>query len=137
MKNFIVFLSTISILSAGTTMVRDSSTHLIWEDTTHSEETKVTFKEAKSYCKELQLGEYNNWRLPTLGELLSIVNYKKYKPAIIDGFTQVNKDTLYWSSTPYIKEADEYWGVSFKDGSTSNASINYDRYVRCVRYDKR
>jgi hypothetical protein len=136
MKSFIVFLSTLSILSAEATMIRVANTNLIWEDTTHAEETKVTFNEAKSYCSELELGGFKDWRLPTLQELLTIVDYKRYKPAIIKGFNQVNRDTLYWSSTHYIKEADEYWGVSFKDGSTSNASINYDRYVRCVRDDK-
>jgi len=133
MKQFIIFLSTISILSAEATMVKDTSTNLLWEDTTHVKETKVNFTQAKSYCEDLELGKYKDWRLPTLQELLSIVNYKRYKPAILKGFSYTNIDTLYWSSTPYIKEADEYWGVSFKDGSSSNAAINYDRFVRCVR----
>ena len=133
MKKIIAILFSMSLLTADATIVRVKGSNLMWEDTTHSEETKVTFMEAKSYCRDLKLGRYSDWRLPTLQELLSIVNYKRYKPAIINGFSHVNRDTLYWSKTPYIKESDEYWGVNFKDGSSSNAAINYDRYVRCVR----
>ncbi len=128
-----MILSTISILGAEQTIIKDDTTKLLWEDTKHVEQTKVTHTQAVSYCSTLEIGEHNDWRLPTLDELLSIVDYKRYKPAILKEFSHHNKDTLYWSSTPYVKSADEFWGVSFKDGSTSNASISYDRYIRCVR----
>ena len=128
-----MILSTISILSAEQSMIKDETSKLLWEDTEHVELTKVTYTQAVSYCGALETGEYTNWRLPTLDELLSIVDYKRYKPAILKEFKYYNKDTIYWSSTPYVKSSDEFWGVNFKDGSTSNASINYDRYIRCVR----
>lgn len=133
MKNVIVMLLALSALNAETTMIKDNATQLIWEDTVHVELTKVTHTQAERYCSKLELGELKGWRLPTLSELLSIVDYKKYKPALLKEFTHINKDTLYWTSTPYVRSSDEYWGISFKDGATSNASITYDRYVRCVR----
>ena len=133
MKKFMVMALVVSALNAETTMVKDNATKLIWEDTVHVELTKVTHTQAEKYCSKLELGEMKDWRLPTLNELLSIVDFKKYKPAILKEFTYINKDTLYWTSTPYVRSADEYWGISFKDGATSNASISYDRYVRCVR----
>ncbi len=132
MKKLMILLSTLSILSAEQTMVKDDVNKLLWEDTMHVELTKVNYTQAKNYCEELKIEEIDNWRLPTLQDLLTIIDYKRYKPAILKEFNHFVTDTLYWSSTPYARSADEYWGVSFKDGSTSNASMNYDRYVRCV-----
>lgn len=132
MKKITLLLSTLALLHAEPTMVKDDSTKLLWEDTPHVELTKVNYNQAKQYCEELTIEKYENWRLPTLQELLTIVDYKRYKPALLKEFSYVDDETLYWSNTPYVRSSDEYWGVSFKDGSTSNASINYDRYVRCV-----
>ena len=130
-KTITLLLSSLIFLSAETTLIKDDVHKLMWEDTKHVDETKINHIQARSYCKNLELGELN-WRIPTLTELLSIVDYKSYKPAILKEFNRVDNDTLYWSSTPYARSSDEYWGVSFKDGSTSNASETYDRLVRCV-----
>lgn len=37
-----------------------------------------TWKEAKGYCRELHLGGYDNWRLPTRAELNKVSNIKMY-----------------------------------------------------------
>lgn len=132
-KTLIFVLTSLSILSADATIVKDDKHKLLWEDSEHVEDTKVTHMKAQAYCSNLEIGGYTNWRVPTLSELLSIVNYKRYKPAILKEFNYVNKDTIYWSSTNYAKSSDEFWGVNFKDGATSNASQTYDRYVRCVQ----
>lgn len=132
MKKILIVLSALTALNAEYTIIKDDMTKLMWEDTPHTSETKVNYQEATQYCSDLKLGEIENWRLPTLMDLLSIVDYKRYKPAIKKEFSHVNKDTVYWSSTSYAKSDDEYWGVSFKDGATSNVTTNYDRLIRCV-----
>ena len=133
MRIILMITLAFSMMMAEATMIKDPKSNLIWEDTMHVSEVKITHIKAKTYCAELKLGDFENWRLPTLQELLSIVDYKRYKPALVKEFKHTNKDTLYWSSTPYAKSSDEFWGVSFKDGASSNASETYDRYVRCVR----
>ena len=130
-KTIVLLFISITWLSAETTLIKDDVQKLIWEDTKHVEETKINHIQAVDYCKSLALGDFK-WRIPSLNELLSIVDYSSYKPAILKEFNRVDKETLYWSDTPYARSSDEYWGVSFKDGSTSNASQTYDRYVRCV-----
>ena len=133
MRIILMMSIALSMMMAETTMIQDSKRNLLWEDTMHVEEVKITHIKAKVYCAELTLGGFENWRVPTLKDLLSIVDYKRYKPSLMKEFKYSNKDTLYWSSTHYAKTSDEFWGVSFKDGATSNASETYDRYVRCVR----
>ncbi|RRS30204.1 MAG: hypothetical protein P794_08015 [Epsilonproteobacteria bacterium (ex Lamellibrachia satsuma)] len=122
-----------SVIMAETTMIKDPKTNLMWEDTQHAENVKITQIKAKEYCRELTLGSFDDWRLPTLAELLSIVDYTRYKPAILNAFSHTEKESFYWTNTAYADTSDEFWGVNFKDGATSNAAEYYDRYVRCVR----
>ncbi len=136
MRSILIMTVALSMAMAETTMVKDPATNLVWEDTKHAEKEQVTYLEATSYCETLKLGEHNDWRVPTLKELLSIVDYTRYEPAVLKEFTRVDPDELYWSSTEYTNKSTEFWGVVFEDGDTDNASAIYDRRVRCVRAAK-
>ena len=133
MRSILIMAVAFSLSMAETTILNDPTTNLMWEDTKHAEEGQVTYLEANTYCKALKLGGHNDWRVPTLKELLSIVDYTRYEPATLKEFSQVDKDRLYWSSTTYANKSTEFWGVVFEDGDTDNASAIYDRRVRCVR----
>jgi hypothetical protein len=78
--------------------VTDKETGLMWQQ---GETGAMTWKAALSYCENLQLADYDDWRLPSRNELQSIVDYQAV-PAI-------NKEAFpgaisgeYWSSTLYI-----------------------------------
>jgi len=133
MRIVFIMAVTLSMVMAEPTMVKDPETNLVWEDTLHNTEGKVTHIEAKAYCEALKLGTFENWRLPTLNELLSIVDYRRYKPAILEEFKRVDNDTIYWSNTVSARANDDFWGVVFRDGSTKTVSGLYGRYIRCVR----
>ena len=133
MRSILIMAVAFSLSMAETTIVKDPSTGLMWEDTKHTEDGQVTYIEADSYCVDLKLGEHDDWRMPTLKELLSIVDYKRNEPATLKEFSRVDQDKLYWSSTAYASKSTEFWGVMFEDGNTDNASAIYDRRVRCVR----
>jgi len=133
MRSILIMAVAFSLSMAETTIVKDPSTNLMWEDTEHVENGQVTYLEANSYCDALKLGEHADWRVPTLKELLSIVDYKRYEPAILKEFSRIEQDKLYWSNTPYANKSTEFWGVDFEDGDTDSASAIYDRRVRCVR----
>ena len=132
-KIILMFVLSSVLIFAEATMVRDTRTGLMWEDTPHAKETKITHPRAKAYCKALRLGGFENWRLPTIKELLSIVDYSRVEPATFKAFDHVEEESFYWSATPVAGEDDEFWGVNFKRGESSRASEYYDRYVRCVR----
>ncbi len=136
MRSILIMAIALSFSMAETTIIKDPSTNLMWEDTKHVEDGQVTYLEADSYCEALKLGGHDNWRIPTLKELLSIVDYKRYEPATLKEFSHVDEDRLYWSSTEYANKSTEFWGVVFEDGDTDNASAIYDRRVRCVRADR-
>ena len=136
MRNIFIMIMAFSLSMAEITIVQDPSTNLMWEDTQHAEDGQVTYLEADAYCTTLKLGGFNDWRIPSLRELLTIVDYTRYEPATLKEFGRVDQDKLYWSSTPYANKSMEFWGIVFEDGDVDNASALYDRRVRCVRVIK-
>ncbi|CAK0780905.1 hypothetical protein CCP4SC76_7640004 [Gammaproteobacteria bacterium] len=104
--------------------ILDSQTNLIWDK---SYKTNLTFDEALAYAdqvnKDSYLG-YNDWRVPTVSELISLVDYTKYDPA--SKFPNMPPSNFYYS--------DFAWYVYFGDG---DAGYKYGRSsglaVRLVR----
>ncbi len=131
MRKIVLFLFSVGVLTAGD-MAVDSRTGLTWQDNRFVESERVTYMQAEKLCKELRLGKHNDWHIPTIRELLSIIDYKKYDPAILDGFS-VDDASYYWSSTQYMGDPDKVWGIDFKDGAIDANGKAYDRRVRCVR----
>ncbi|MEA1917856.1 MAG: DUF1566 domain-containing protein [Campylobacterota bacterium] len=110
----------------------DKTTSLLWQDSFDNVDLAITHNEASQYCSKLVVDDYSSFRLPTVEELQSIIDLKKYKPAIINGFKYVDTE-YYWSSTPYAGDKSEFWAISFKSGESNTISENYDRHVRCVK----
>ena len=78
--------------------------------------------------------EKKAWRLPTLEELISLVDYSRYNPALPEGhlFKNVNASG-YWSSTTFADNPSSAWFVYFYDGYVGYYGKFYNYYVRCVR----
>jgi len=136
MRFILLFSLLFSYSQAEITMIQDPRTNLMWEDTPHVREAKIRQPRAKEYCEELTLGGFNDWRLPTIQELLTIIDYKRVSPAILREFSYTEDESFYWTKTRVADEDDAFWGVNFKRGYSSKASEYYDRYVRCVRNSK-
>ena len=66
-------------------IIIDKKTGLFWQDNEESKTQKGNFEEAISYCEQLSLQGYNDWRLPNINEFYSILDYSK-SPAISDIF---------------------------------------------------
>jgi len=95
--------------------------------------TTITQLRAKEYCNELRLSGFKEWRLPTIQELFTLMDYNRVSPAILKAFFYVKDESSYWTKTHVADEDDTSWGVNFKCGASSKAS---EYYVRCVRDDK-
>jgi hypothetical protein len=114
----------ISTSVAANTVV-DTVTGLIWQKMTPSN----TYSQADSatYCSGLSLGGYvSGWRLPTVRELLSLVDYSTTgSAAMIDpvAFFGEPADT-FWSSSGL-------WDIWFNGGYFGRGASNHR--VRCVQ----
>ena len=111
-------------------IVTDNSTGLQWQDDAVGNDK--SWQGALNHCEVLSLDGFNDWRLPNLNELTSIVDDSIYLPAIESTF-QNTASSFYWSSTAFVGNVSRAWFVYFGDGYQGSKAKSDGRYVRCVR----
>jgi hypothetical protein len=158
--------------SANGVTIYDNVTGLTWE---HSPETngdgvlnksdKLTYANALAHCDAHGVSNYqgyNDWRLPTIKELYSLINFNGTDPsgysgtdtsgltpfidtktfAFVYGDTNAGErliDSQYASSTLYIASASKLFGVNFADGRIKGYDLTMPNgtektfFVQCVR----
>lgn len=93
---------------AGQPVVADSATRLMWQgcaagetgdDCGSGNSTSRTWQLALSYCEGLTWGGYDDWRLPDIKELHSIVDNRRAQPAIDTAAFPGLPSGGFWSST--------------------------------------
>jgi len=113
---------------------------LMWEDTAHTRDATVdSWSDGKTYCDDLELGGFDNWRLASANELSSIMDSNESTTkAIIDDFVQFASSDEVTSWTANNGGEGEHI-VGWFDGSNWNLDGLGDGEsgvgVRCVRDD--
>ena len=109
-------------------VVIDKNTGLEWSQSFFEAENSA---EAFDYCENLNYGGHNDWRVPTVKELLSIIDWSRHDPAInTDYFPETPSDSFLASSA----NKDYVWIVNFSKGVTHPTQNAGDKlFVRCVR----
>jgi hypothetical protein len=121
--------------------VTDNLTGLMW-----AEDASVgpkNWNDALTYCNDLSLGGYGDWRLPNVKELQSLIHYGVFSPALpntegTDKWSEGNPFSVvsygYWSSTTDAYFPDRAWFVYLNDGTVyvSHKDLNI-YYVWPVR----
>lgn len=141
-KNIIsIFLLLASFANAEFTqksesIILDSKTGFLWEDTKTSKTTLRTFKEASAYCKDLELDGQKGWIIPNLKELFSIVNTQAYNPTSFPQFKFTAADT-YWTTRLYSRGiSNDAYTITFKTGSLYRRNMDDKFFVRCLKKSK-
>ena len=114
---------------------------LMWQDgDLPSSPFGMHYDKAIEYCENLNFAGFDDWRLPTINELLSITDDTRVNPAINKAFKNVAYVTnykgeksygLYWSSTKSASGG--IWFVDFSLGDGSWSDFSGHSFVRCVR----
>ncbi|MBI5548961.1 MAG: DUF1566 domain-containing protein [Deltaproteobacteria bacterium] len=112
-------------------VVTDAVTGLQWQRSISTEE--YLWEDAKSYCAGSWL-DGGGWRLPTVVELQSIVDFGRYDPAIDPmAFPNTPPDS-FWTSSVLVGHFNDAWVVYFAYGTVAyDNGLLDDNWVRCVR----
>ena len=112
-------------------VVRDRGTGLTWQRATPSE--KLAFAAARQYCAGLRLGRERGWRLPTAGELLTLVDERRTNPTIdVVAFPRTPSES-FWTASSFADTPAMAWHVYFESGNSLYGLLKGTYRVRCVR----
>jgi len=115
----------------GNGTVYDTKSKLTWQQTVSS--TAYRLADAKTYCAGVgaSLGG-TGWRVPTIKELLSIVDFSSSEASIDPNAFPSNPVQKFWSSSPVAGSQSDAWLV-YWNGIMRGGVSDYGYYVRCVR----
>jgi hypothetical protein len=119
-------------LQNGRKVIFDRSTGLMWQQSGSS--NPMHRVEAEKYVRDLNshgFAGYNNWRLPTLDEAMSLMEPSRYGDLFADPRFDKNQR---WIWTADEADASATWVVNFYDGYCYRNFVDIIRYyVRAVR----
>lgn len=118
------------LVVADADTVRDVNTGLVWQ---RRHFPPAPWLDALATCEALTLSGHDDWRLPTVKELLTIVDDTAINPSgDVAAFPDLPAE-WFWSSSPSLAPTDYAWTVSFTDGFDTPAAVAQRYVFRCVR----
>ena len=101
----------------------DSETGLIWSGKSAE---RIRWIDAVDYCKNQKAGGYNDWRLPSIAVLETLVKQCESSGYSDGECSKFGDIVFFWSST-------QGQGVFFYDGATQTKNVDETFDARCVR----
>jgi len=138
MKKLFFFLALALIFSntidaAKTVAIKTALGTLEWQT---GEPGKMKWDAAKEYCGRLTLEGKNDWRLPNIRQLKTMIRQSRTVPKDAKNAFPDAHSAYYWSSTSNVNDSLYAWGVYFSPGYAANDNKDNSNYVRCVRNRK-
>ncbi len=138
--------SRFSINTDGT--VSDSTTGLMWQicsygqsfdadtSTCTNSAVQITWQEALRASVNDRTGSYDDWQVPSVKELASILEHSCVTPSINEVVFKGNKSQNYWTSTSGVTDPTFAWVYTFDRGLNSLHDKTASVYLRFVRYEE-
>lgn len=108
--------------------ITSKDTFFVWYQ---DENEPMVWEDAISFCENLDFAQSSEWKLPNIKELQTLIDYKKFNPAVDDEFFPGVMPSEYWSSTPTSEFSALF--VNFFDGVVSMFNKDALLYPRCIR----
>lgn len=114
----------------------------------YDEEDETTWCNTENHIKRMNAYEgngfcgFNDWRLPTIEELSSLIHYGQFDSGAIRAISEdyfpnlggnKGSNVTYWTSTSNARLPGNAWGVVFSTGSLTTEPKPLAYYVRLVR----
>jgi hypothetical protein len=116
----------------GDGTITDNLTGLMWTKNANLPGATTNWQQALDYANNLTLAGHSDWRLPNVNELKSLVNADESNSAAwlnSQGFTKVQQDNDYWSSTTFAAtNPSAAWVVYMGSGVVSYSFKSFSYY---------
>ena len=114
----------------GDDTVTDNLTGLMWHRNADRADGQMLWSEALALANNLSHAGYSDWRLPTVRELLSLVDYSESDPALPAGHPFIWSEDVetaslpfyFWPSTANPTSTVGRWGVALDRGGMESRS---------------
>jgi len=112
--------------------ITDKTTGLIWQQDGSKE--RISFEEAQEYIRQLnaEFTDIDNWRLPTLKELISLVELDMNAEGVYIDPLFNSEQRWCWTSDQHLSSG-FFWVISFNIGNIHLSNILQNYFVRGVR----
>lgn len=119
-----------ALRGTGDVVAVDALSGLMWQ---YAIVSQRLWSEALSYCEALNYGGYTDWRLPSMNELNSLLNYSR--AALVSDMPDYTNHT-FWGSTTFV-DSNMYlrhYALSFGNGVPQYLDPSSGKaWARCVR----
>ncbi|MBH0057258.1 DUF1566 domain-containing protein [Pseudoalteromonas sp. SWXJZ94C] len=128
--------------------VSDSETGLMWQRCSYGQvynsETSacdgstpsLTWQEALRGALNDTTADYDDWQVPNIKELASILEHSCTEPSINENVFFGTKLQNYWSNTSGVSNMSSAWVYQFDSGLNSLHAKTSSVYLRLMRYEK-
>jgi len=127
----------------GNGTVTDTRTGLMWKQCVEGlsgascqtgSEQSFAWADALAHAEASTFASHNDWRLPNVKELSSLVEVCRALPSINTNLFPNTPSSFYWSGSPYAPNSNNAWFVLFSHGLASHRNRSDDFFrVRLVR----
>ena len=117
------------MINSSQGLVTDLRTGLTWQQPLSA--MQYTWDAANTYCRGLSLGGMTGFRLPSLKEMMTIVDPSRVSPAIDSKAFPTTPLEWFWTSSNRSPLGTA--SVSFDTGGTGYFAVSNRLRVRCVR----
>ena len=100
-----------NFVNNGDGTITDLATGLMWQQS--DDGATRNWEEALAYAEGLELAGYDDWYLPNVKELQSIVDYSRDDPAIDPIFDTMDSEGWFWSNTTAYEQISFAMYVAF------------------------
>ncbi|MGE6810628.1 MULTISPECIES: DUF1566 domain-containing protein [Pseudoalteromonas] len=128
--------------------VSDSKTGLMWQRCSYGQvynnatatcegsTPSLTWQAALRGAVNDTTASYNDWQVPNIKELASIIEHRCTEPSINESVFLGTKLQNYWSNTSGVNTINSAWVYQFDSGLNSLHAKTSSVYLRLMRYEK-
>jgi len=95
--------------------------------------TSVSWSQALNIAYDSTLSGYDNWRLPNIKELQTLIDYNSFSPSAYTNFFPGTTNSKFWTASPAIFNSNYTWVADFSSGNIDVSTANSNNALRIVR----